>query len=140
MPLILDPLSSATQTLEALAAMSSNTERMEQLSEVEQNGIRAGVIQHFKVAYELSRKLIERWLQENLSPDILETRSRRDIYRLAAERGLIHDVDTWDKHHKARIQTSHFYDGERALELYRAALEFAHDARFLLRALEAQND
>lgn len=140
MPLILDPLSSATQTLEALAALSSNTERMEQLSEVEQNGIRAGVIQYFKVAYELSRKSIERWLQENLSPDILENSTRRDIYRLAAERGLIHDVDAWDKHHKARIQTSHLYDGERALDVYRAALEFTHDARFLLQALEARND
>lgn len=140
MPLETQPLHSALQALTELVAVSQNAERMNQLSQVEQDGIRAGVIQHFEVAYELSRKLIERWIRTNLSPDLVDGQDRRDIYRVAAQNQLIHDVDTWMRHHRARIQTSHFYDGERALGVYRATLAFADDVRFLLAALERGND
>ena len=139
MPLILEHLDSALTALDNLIALSENSERMEQFSELEQTGIRAGVIQHFEVAYALSAALIDRWLDDNAGPNTSKDK-RRNVYRIAAEYGLIDDSEAWFEHHVARNHTSHIYDGERAMEVYRATLIFAKDARRLLRALEAQND
>ena len=139
MPLILEHLDSALKALNDLTSVSQNAERMEQLSEVEQNGIRAGVIQHFEVAYALSMALIDRWLDDNVGPDTSKDK-RRNVYRIAAEYGLIDDAEAWFAHHTARNHTSHIYDGERAMEVYRATLAFARDASDLLRALEARDD
>ena len=55
-PLELDSLRNSIRALTDLLAVSENEARMGQLSEVERNGIRSGVIQHFEVAYELSWK------------------------------------------------------------------------------------
>ena len=140
MPLILEHLDSAVTALDGLIALSENTERMEQLSELEQTAIRAGVIQHFEVAYALSMTLIDRWLEENIGPGTAKGKYRIDVYRAAAEQRLIDDPEAWFAHHVARNHTSHIYDGERAMEVYRATLIFAKDARRLLRALEARND
>lgn len=140
MPLHLDNLRSTTRALGALLRISEDAERMAQFSDVERNGIRAGVIQHFEVAYEIAWKLIQRWLNTNVTPGIANGVSKKQLYRLAAEHELIADVDAWLRHHEARNATSHVYDGERALKVYRATLDFAGDAERLLAALEARND
>ena len=47
--------------------------------------VRAGVVQNFEVAYELSWKFIQRWLRVNLSPeDADRPRTRRELFRIAA--------------------------------------------------------
>ncbi len=140
MPLHLDNLRSATGALRELLRISEDADRMAQLSEIERIGIRAGVIQHFEVAYEISWKLIQRWLNVNVTPGIANGIAKKQLYRLAAEHGLIADVEAWQRHHKARNATSHIYDGPRALRVYQATLDFAGDAERLLAALEARND
>ena len=140
MPLHLDNLRSTTLALGELLQVSEDAERMAKFSEVERTGIRAGVIQHFEVAYEISWKLVQRWLNVNVTPGIARGISKKQLYRLAAEHQLIDDMDAWLRHHEARNITSHTYDGERALKAYRAALGFAADAERLLTALEARND
>ena len=52
MPLELDSLRNSLQALTDLLAVSENDARMSQFSEVERDGIRAGVIQNFEVTYE----------------------------------------------------------------------------------------
>ncbi len=140
MPLELEHLRNSIEALSDLAAASENTERMERLNEVERNGIRSGVIQNFEVTYELSWKLMQRWLNINLGSAATDGLTRRQLFRIAAENRLIPDAELWMNHHLARNATSHTYGRESAERVYRAALEFAHDARRLLAALEARND
>ncbi len=140
MPLELDNLKHSVQALTDLLAVSENDERMGQLSEIERNGIRSGVIQNFEVTYELSWKLMQRWLKTHVGPDVADGVTRRELFRLAAENRLIPDVDLWMAHHNARNATSHIYNQKKAALVYRATLDFLHDARRLLRALESRND
>ena len=140
MPLELDSLRNSIATLTDLLAVSENDVRMGQLSDVERNGIRSGVIQNFEVAYELSWKLMARWLNTYVSPGVADGVTRRQLFRLAAENRLVPDVDLWMEHHEARNATTHIYDEEKAVQVYRATREFAHDAQRLLTALEERND
>ncbi|MDE2778914.1 MAG: HI0074 family nucleotidyltransferase substrate-binding subunit [Chloroflexota bacterium] len=140
MPLELDSLRNSIKALTDLLAVSENDARMGQLSDVERNGIRSGVIQNFEVTYELSWKLMARWLSAYVNPEVADGVTRRQLFRLAAENRLIPDVDLWMQHHEARNATTHIYDEERAMMVYRATREFAHDAQRFLQALEARND
>lgn len=140
MPLELTNLRNSIQSLTDLLAVAENDARMGQFTDVERNGIRAGVIQNFEVTYEVSWKLIARWLNTYAGTGVADGVTRRQLFRLAAENRLIHGVDEWMQHHEARNATSHIYDEEQAARVYQATREFAHDARYLLEALEARND
>lgn len=140
MPLRLTNLRNSIQSLTDLLEVAENDARMGQFTEVERNGIRAGVIQNFEVTYELAWKLMARWLNTYVGTGIADGITRRQLFRLAAENRLIHDVDEWMQHHEARNTTSHIYDEERAAWVYRATREFVHDARYLLQVLDASND
>ena len=140
MMLKLDSLRKSLTALVDILAVSGNDERMGQLSDIERVAIRAGVVQHFKITYELCWKLMARWLNANVSPGVADGVTRRHLFRLAAENRLITDVEGWMRHHKGRNETSHIYDYEKAEAVYRATIDFAHDARSLLRVLETRND
>jgi nucleotidyltransferase substrate binding protein (TIGR01987 family) len=58
---------------------------------------------------------------------------------VAAEKGLIADVEAWLKYRKMRNITAHTYDHEKAQQVYQDTLIFIGDARALLRKLEARN-
>ena len=140
MPLELTNLRNSIQSLTDLLAVAENDARMGQFTDVERNGIRAGVIQNFEVTYEVSWKLVARWLNTYVGTGVADGVTRRQLFRLAAENRLIHGVDEWMQHHEARNATSHIYDEEQAARVYQATRAFAHDARYLLEALEARND
>lgn len=136
-------LVSLQRSLDALAevlGVSGDDTRMGQLSDIERVAIRAGVVQHFEIAYELCWKFVVRWLNANISPGIAKGVSRRQLFRLAAEYRLINDVEKWMQHHEGRNATSHVYDFHQAEAAYQAAEDFVHDARALLRSLEDRND
>ena len=140
MSLDLNSFRNSLTALSNLLAVSESDGRMLRLSEVEREGIRAGVIQNFEVTYELSWKLMSRWLSENVGRTVVDGVTRRHLFRLAAEHRLIEDVDAWMRHHQARNQTSHMYNQEVAVRVYAAAYGFAQDARRPLAALEERND
>ena len=140
MPLQLDNLRDSIEALDELLTASEDEARMALLSEIERIGIRAGVVKHFEITYELSWKLMARWLNTNVGPDAADGLTRRQLYRLSEKNRLISDVDRWMQHHDARNTTSHIYDREKAQEVYEAVRGFTHDARQLLKALEAHND
>ena len=139
MALRLESLRKSLHALSEVADVGGNDERMGQLSDVERVAIRAGVVQHFEITYELCWKLMARWLNANVSPGVADGVTRRQLFRLAAERQLIQDVDRWMGHHEGRNATSRIYDFNKAEAVYLATLDFVHDARALLRALEARN-
>ena len=140
MPLHLDSLRDSIEAHDELLTASEDEARMGRLSEIERIGIRAGVVKHFEITYELSWKLMARWLNTNVGSDTADGVTRRQLFRLSAAHKLISDVDRWMRHHDARNTTSHIYDSKKAQQVYEAVSGFTHDARQLLKALEARND
>jgi nucleotidyltransferase substrate binding protein (TIGR01987 family) len=100
-------------------------------------GLRAGLIQAFEFTYELSWKYMKRWLGYNLNPEAVRgIIPRRELFRLAAEGGLITDVTKWFNFHEDRNRTSHIYDEEVADEVHNSALDFLPYAQDFLSRLE----
>lgn len=140
MPLEVMHLRSSIEALADLLAVAENDARMSQFTDVERNGIRAGVVKNFEITYELSWKLVARWLNTYVSEGTADGVTRRELYRLAAESRLIADVDQWMRHHGARNSTVHIYNQAEAERVYSAMREFVRDAGDLLVALEERND
>jgi nucleotidyltransferase substrate binding protein (TIGR01987 family) len=106
-----------------------------------QNTLMAGAIQNFEFVYELSIKMIRRQIElDSDSPDEVDQTNFRDMLRIAAEKGLITDVEAWFFYRKMRNVSAHTYDHAKAREVYRDTLTFINDARALLAKLEARND
>jgi nucleotidyltransferase substrate binding protein (TIGR01987 family) len=106
-----------------------------------QDTLRAGVIQNFEVAYEQSWKMMQRWIKSNVSPEDGEhPRTRKELFRIAARKGLIQNPTPWFEYAEARYMTSHTYDEDNALSVFAAAREFVSDAEILLRSFEKLND
>ncbi len=132
----LSSLEAALDSFDSAISISVNT----QADEAVQRVLRAGVIQNFELTYELSWKMIRRWIRANVSPEDSDPRTRKDLFRLAARARLVDDPLPWFDYAKARNITSHVYDDTKAQEVYETALRFAADARRLLVALEQAND
>lgn len=101
--------------------------------------VRDGVIQRFEYSYELSWKMLRRWLETaEGNPQHIDTLSFGDLIRLGFERGLLNSsYDVWAGFRKARGTTSHAYDRSKADEVYKVIPDFYREARFLLSKLEA---
>jgi nucleotidyltransferase substrate binding protein (TIGR01987 family) len=98
--------------------------------------LRSGVIQNFEVAYELSWKFIKRWLEINISADIVTGVTRKEFYRIAYENLLIPDVEAWWNFHEGRNKTSHIYDGIVADDVLDTAMKFLPYANDFITRLE----
>ena len=104
------------------------------------NTLVAGVIQNFEFVYEISIKMLRRQIEaESASPEEVDDTNFQGILRLAAEKGLIADVEAWFRYRQMRNITAHTYDRQKAQRVYQGTLEFIGDARDLLRNLEARN-
>ncbi len=102
--------------------------------------IKSGVIQNFEIAFEQSWKFIQRWLNENISPDITNDITKKELFRLAAKHLLIDDVEKWIKFKDARNSTSHIYSTEISKEVFNEAIKFLPYAEYLLKHLEENNE
>jgi nucleotidyltransferase substrate binding protein (TIGR01987 family) len=139
MPLKLDSLELAVEALQCSLDAAERHAATEDAAL--RDTIRAGVIQNFEVAYELSWKFIQRWLRENLSPEDADyPRSRKELFRMAARERLIADPLPWFDFAEARNLTSHTYDVSKAESGFQTARRFLPHAKALLASLEAQND
>lgn len=126
-PLDLTPLRRALASLEAALARPKD------------EFIRDSVIQRFEYTYELSWKLLKRHLEYDEGSAIVDQLSRKELYRVAGEKGLLQDVGAWLTFHRARNETSHAYNESKADEVYAVAGTFAMSARLLLHELERRN-
>lgn len=116
-------LSSLTKALESLdVALAKDKDEF----------IRDSVIQRFKFTYELSWKFLARHLAFDLESENVDKFSRRDLYRIGAEKGLIRDAAVWFEYHTARNITSHTYNVSLADQVYEVAKRFSLDAHFLM--------
>lgn len=98
--------------------------------------MRDGVIQRFEYTYELSWKLLKRYLEEIQGLNDVDALGRKELFRHGHEARLIEDPLRWFAYHQARNLTSHIYAEGIAQQVYTAARAFAVDAAQLLRALE----
>lgn len=138
MALELDSLRQSLAALERSLAVADDSRSPGDMDGALRETIRAGVIQNFEVAYEQCWKFIQRWLCENQSPAAVDqSRTRKDLFRLAARCGLIQDPIPWFEYGDARNLTSHTYSPQTADTVFNAARRFRGDAGYLLRQLEA---
>ena len=108
-------------------------------SPVQQETFRSGIIQNFEIAYELCWKTMKRWIEENVSPDVLFGVPRIELFRRAAENGLIDSIEKWMTFHQARNSTSHIYSAAVAAEVYEVAIRFVPEAETFLQNITARN-
>ena len=94
---------------------------------------RDAAIQRFEYTYELSWKMLKRYLAIETG---INEYNVRNIFREAGRQLLINDVEQWFSYQTARNLTSHTYNENTAEETYQIAIQFAGDAEKLLETLE----
>jgi len=95
--------------------------------------IRDGLIQRFEFTYELSHKLLKRYLEAaSASPQIFDAMAFQDQIRSGNEQGLLlGDWPRWKIYRDLRARTSHTYDEVQALEVVAGIPAFLDEAKFL---------
>lgn len=103
--------------------------------------IRDGLIRRFEFTYELSHKMLRRYLrQEAASPDDIERLSFADLVRAGNAAGLLRgEWPAWRRFREIRTRTSHTYDAKAALEIVAAIPEFLLEAEHLCAELERRS-
>ena len=91
-------------------------------------GVAESVIQRFETCYDCLWKVLKRYLNEVLG--IAEPpNSPKPIIRLAYENNLFASpLEQWLQYAQARIDTSHDYEGEKALACLELMPDFIDDA------------
>ena len=141
MALDLSSLRKAFDSLEKTLKVAEDKALAAELDNDAKGAIRAGVIQNFEFTYELCWKFMRRWLRENAEIEEAEyPRTRKELFRLAARAGLIREPLSWFSFSDARNLTSHTYDEDKAESVYKTAVGFKEEARYLLDRLHERND
>jgi nucleotidyltransferase substrate binding protein (TIGR01987 family) len=100
----------------------------------------AGVIQSFEFVYEVGVKMLRRQLEaEADTPVDVDQASFRDLLRMAAEKGLIDDVEAWFVFRQMRNITAYTYDLVKAQQVYAGLRGFLHHADALLARLASRD-
>lgn len=104
--------------------------------------LRNSVIQCFEFTYELSHKMLKRYLEETAaSPEEIDLSSFQNQIRMGNERGLLRsDWSKWRTYRQARTDSSHTYDEEKAEAVFQVANDFLDEARHLYRELSTQSN
>ena len=100
--------------------------------------IRDGLIQRFEFTYELSHKMLKRYL-ELTSPNPMEfdAMTFQDLIRSGNEKGLLlGDWADWKVYRDMRSRTSHTYDENTAIQVVSGIPKFLAEVKFLVNCLE----
>ncbi len=119
------PLARAiTRLAEGLARYQSDTSDAQ---------IRDGLIQRFEFTYEVSYKMLKRYLESaSANPTEFDTADFQYLIRSGNEQGLLlGDWSKWRLYRNMRAKTSHTYDEEVALEVVSAIPAFLKEAQYL---------
>jgi nucleotidyltransferase substrate binding protein (TIGR01987 family) len=124
------PLANAVQRLRDALARCEREPSDEQL--------RDGLIQRFEFTYELSHKMLRRYLRENsASPDEVVRMPFADLIRAGSAQGLLcADWAGWRRFREMRARTSHVYDAGAALAVVAAIPEFLQEVEHLCSELQ----
>jgi nucleotidyltransferase substrate binding protein (TIGR01987 family) len=100
--------------------------------------VRDGLIQRFEFTYELSHKMLRRYLKETAaSPDEIERMPFADLVRTANAQGLLRgDWPVWRRFREMRARTSHTYDANVASQVASAIPGFLEEAEHFYAELQ----
>jgi nucleotidyltransferase substrate binding protein (TIGR01987 family) len=100
--------------------------------------LRDGLVQRFEFTYELSHKMLRRYLKETgASPGEFERMPFADLIRTGNRQGLLRaDWPAWGRFREMRSRISHIYDAQAALAVVAAIPEFLEEAEHLCGELE----
>jgi nucleotidyltransferase substrate binding protein (TIGR01987 family) len=103
--------------------------------------LRNSVIHCFEFTYELSWKMLKRYLEETAAnPDEIDTGAFQNLIRMGNEQGLLRsDWLRWKTYRQARTNSSHTYDADKAEKVYEIAPDFLEEAQYLYRQLTTRN-
>jgi nucleotidyltransferase substrate binding protein (TIGR01987 family) len=92
--------------------------------------LRDGLIQRFEFTYELTHKMLRRYLKETAaSPDEIERMPFADLIRTANAKGLLRsDWPVWRRFREMRARTNHTYDAQVASQVASAIPGFLEEA------------
>lgn len=121
----LSPLDKAVQRLD------EGLQRYEK--DISDTQIRDGLIQRFEFTYELSHKMLKRFLEfTSPTPEQYDNMAFQDLIRSGNEQALLlNDWPHWKQYRDMRSKTSHTYDEAVALEVVIGIPKFLEEARFL---------
>ena len=134
MPLDLTPLTNAVQRLdEGLARY---------LADKSDTQIRDGLIQRFEFTYELSHKMLKRFLEQSAAnPTEYDAADFQYLIRSGNEQGLLLSAwPEWRVFRAMHSKTSYTYDEDVALEVVAAIPGFLKESRYLLSALQQRGN
>ncbi len=103
--------------------------------------LRNSVIQCFEFTYELSWKMLKRYLEATeASAADLDLGTFQSLIRLGNERGLLRsDWTLWKTYRQARTDSSHTYDAAKAEAVFAIAPDFLREAQSLLSTLVSRS-
>ena len=111
----------------------------QEYSKTKNEYVRDSVIQRFEYTYELSVKMIRRFLE--LNSDVKETIDGlffNDLIRTASEKFLINgNLEDWAIFRQKRNLTSHIYDEKKAEEVISIVEKFIEEVDFLIKQMSA---
>jgi nucleotidyltransferase substrate binding protein (TIGR01987 family) len=119
-PLNLAPLVKAVDSLQDALAQPKNPYT------------RDATIQRFEYTFELSWKMLRRYLATEAAVDAFNL---KDLFRQAGRQGILANVEAWFAYLKGRNLTSHTYNEKTAEETYQLAAAFLDDAQALVHEL-----
>ncbi|MEP6589431.1 MAG: nucleotidyltransferase substrate binding protein [Polaromonas sp.] len=119
----------------ALASLKRGLERRR--TSLADEEVRDACIQRFEYCFELSWKMLKRQIEFELGNTAeVDGYSKRTLFRVAAERGLISSPEPWFVYLVQRNKTSHAYDARVAMEVAAVLEDFLLDAQSVLTTLE----
>ncbi|MDH3998412.1 MAG: nucleotidyltransferase substrate binding protein [Desulfuromonadales bacterium] len=135
MPLDFSPLQKAIAQLEKSLEYATSPLAQQDAGLFEQ--LRNSVIQCFEFTYELSHKMLKRYLKATVAnPDEIDLSSFANLIRTGNQKHLLRsDWARWKAYRQARTDSSHTYDQAKAAAVYQIAPDFLQEAQFLYQQL-----
>lgn len=129
------PLKQSIEQLEKSLKYATSTMAQADSDLFEQ--FRNSVIQCFEFTYELSHKMLKRYLEATAAnPDDVDLTTFQNLIRLGNEKDLLRsDWTVWRTYRQARTDSSHTYDAQTAASVYQVAPDFLLEARHLYQQL-----
>jgi len=100
--------------------------------------LRSGVIHNFEVAYEVCWKIMQKWIDINIGPNVVKGVIKKAFYRVAFDNMLIDDIDAWMSFNETRNSTAHIYEETIANNVLKEIFKFLIYAEKFVETMEGK--